>query len=230
MKFVLPFSILVWLGSQVSWRTEVTQHPLFGVAMESAGQPFTPNDAPVRPAAAPRSDFAPRLLFLTWACGFVVIQARWVRRWTQMRAELTGARAVNTEFLIPVKSSATLREPGVFGIFRPVLLFPEGLTEKLTAAQLQAILAHELCHVRRRDNLAMAIHATVQALCWFHPLVWWIGVRLVEERERACDEDVLARGNDPETYAEGILSVCKLHLASPRMRGRSIRIESESKN
>ena len=77
------------------------------------------------------------------------------------------------------------------------------------------MLAHELCHVRRRDNLTSAIHMIVEAVFWFHPLVWWIGARLVEERERACDEAVLSLGNEPHDYAEGILNVCKSYLESP---------------
>jgi bla regulator protein blaR1 len=80
---------------------------------------------------------------------------------------------------------------------------------------LHSIVAHELCHVRRHDNLAAAIHMSVEALFWFHPLVWWIEARLVEERERACDEAVLHGSRDPEVYAEGILMVCKFCLASP---------------
>jgi bla regulator protein BlaR1 len=77
------------------------------------------------------------------------------------------------------------------------------------------VLAHELCHVRRRDNLTSAIHMIVETVFWFHPLVWWIGKRLVDERERACDESVLSLGNEPHVYAEGILNVCKLYVESP---------------
>jgi uncharacterized protein (TIGR03435 family) len=55
----------------------------------------------------------------------------------------------------------------------------------------------------------------VEALFWFHPLVWWIGARLVAERERACDEDVLRQGNAPRAYAESILTVCRHYLESP---------------
>ena len=106
-------------------------------------------------------------------------------------------------------------EPGVFGIFRPVLLLPEGITHRLSPAQLQAVLAHELCHVRRRDNLAMAIHMVVEALFWFHPLVWFIKARLIEEQERACDEEVLRLGGDPQVYAESILRICEFYLTSP---------------
>src|ERR1700754_57843 len=100
-------------------------------------------------------------------------------------------------------SSPELVEPGVFGVFRSVLVLPAGIEESLTPEQLSAVLAHELCHARRRDNLLGAIHMAVETLFWFHPLVWWIGPRLVEERERACDEQVLLQGNRPEAYAEG---------------------------
>jgi bla regulator protein BlaR1 len=71
-----------------------------------------------------------------------------------------------------------------------------------------------MCHVRRCDNLATAIHMIVEAVFWFHPLVWWLGARLIDERERACDEAVL-RTCDPQVYAEGILKVCEFYLASP---------------
>jgi bla regulator protein blaR1 len=82
-------------------------------------------------------------------------------------------------------------EPGIFGIARPVLVWPAGISERLPDAHLEAILAHELWHVRRRDNLAAAVHMAVEAIFWFYPLVWWLGSRLLDERERACDEEVL---------------------------------------
>ena len=113
-----------------------------------------------------------------------------------------------------VCSSANL-EPGIFGIFRPVLWLPAGIADRLSDAELEAIVAHELCHARRRDNLAAAIHMVVEAIFWFHPLVWWLGARLTEERERACDEEVVRMGADPQAYAEGILRVCEFYMASP---------------
>jgi hypothetical protein len=112
-------------------------------------------------------------------------------------------------------SSPSLAEPGVFGVFRPVMLLPEGIFDRLTPAQLEGVIAHELCHVRHRDNLVAAIHMFVETLFWFHPLVWWIGKRMVAERELACDEEVLLLGSDPRVYAEGILNVCRLYMESP---------------
>src|SRR5438270_6462366 len=80
---------------------------------------------------------------------------------------------------------------------------------------MDAILAHELCHVRRRDNLLACIHMIVETIFWFHPLVWWIGARLIEERERACDEAVIAAGGEPRDYARAIYNVCRYYVESP---------------
>ncbi len=130
---------------------------------------------------------------------------------------------------LEARTSPEFAEPGVFGIGRPVLLLPHGVQSHLTAAEWEAILRHELCHVRRRDNLATAMHMLVERIFWFHPLVWWLGGRLLEERERACDEEVLRLGSVPEVYAEGILRVCELYLESAAVRFGSVRGgESES--
>jgi uncharacterized protein (TIGR03435 family) len=124
-------------------------------------------------------------------------------------------------------------EPGVVGFRRPTLLLPAGIEAYLTTAQLEAVIAHELCHVRRRDNLTAAIHMVVEAVFWFHPLAWWIGARLVDERERACDEEVLRLNGDPQAYAEGILNVCKLYLKAaiacvPGVSGANLRKRIEA--
>jgi bla regulator protein blaR1 len=97
----------------------------------------------------------------------------------------------------------------------PVLLWPEGISEKLDNVHLEAVIAHELCHVRRCDNLTAAIHMLVEAAFWFHPLVWWVGSRLIDERERACDEEVLQLGGERHLYAESILKICEFCLSSP---------------
>jgi hypothetical protein len=106
-------------------------------------------------------------------------------------------------------------EPGVFGVARPVLLIPEGIVGRLTPAQLEAIVEHERVHIERRDNLTAALHMLVESLFWFHPFVWWIGARMVHERERACDEAVLAAGVDPHHYASGLVEVCDFYVESP---------------
>jgi uncharacterized protein (TIGR03435 family) len=116
---------------------------------------------------------------------------------------------------LPMLASTSSLEPGVFGILKPVLLWPRSIGERLADRQIDAILAHEVAHVRRRDNLVAAVHMVVQCVFWFHPLVWWIGARLVDERERACDEDVIRMGSEPQVYAESILRTCEFCLEAP---------------
>ena len=118
-------------------------------------------------------------------------------------------------------SSRERHSPCVEGIIRPVLVWPDGISNDLSDAQLDAIVRHELSHVRRRDNLVSLIHAGVEILFWFHPMVWWLGSRLVAERERACDENVLAAGVAGRDYAAAILSVCERSL-SPAAGATSI--------
>src|SRR4030095_9294009 len=77
-----------------------------------------------------------------------------------------------------------------------------------------AVLAHELCHFRRRDNLATAVHSITQVVFWFYPVVWWVGRRMIAEQENACDEEVLKLGHPPAAYAEGILEVCRSCVVS----------------
>jgi bla regulator protein blaR1 len=116
-------------------------------------------------------------------------------------------------------------------------VWPEGISERLEDAHLEAILAHELWHVGRHDNLAAAIHMLVEAIFWFCPVVWWLGARLVEERERACDEEELELGSDRQVYAESILKICEFCVGSPLacisgvtgadLKKRMVRIMSE---
>ena len=94
-------------------------------------------------------------------------------------------------------------------------MLPEGLADLLTEEQLQAVLAHEARHIECFDNLTAALHMVVETLFWFHPLVWWIGARLMDERERDCDEAVLRRGSKPGVYARSIVQVCETYVESP---------------
>jgi beta-lactamase regulating signal transducer with metallopeptidase domain len=153
-------------------------------------------------------------LLALWAMGFLILAARWATRWARVRALVREATPVQVDAPIVVKLSPSRLEPGLVGVLHPVILLPQSIEQQLSSAELKAVLAHELCHWRRHDNLLAAIHMLVEALFWFFPLVWWLGARLNAERERACDESVLADGNDPQMYAEGILKVCRAYLQS----------------
>ncbi len=215
VKFLVPFSFLVSLGGEMEWRkAPVVPQPRFELVAQIR-EPIAILASPARllPPSQPARRLA--ILFAVWLCGFAAKAFAWWRRWRQVRAAWRTGLPLPLKLPIPALATPARLEPGVFGIFRPVLLLPEGLRERLTVVQFEAIVAHELCHARRRDNLSSAIQMVVEALFWFNPAVWWIQARLVEERERACDEAVLRMGSDPEEYAEGIVTVCEFYLQSP---------------
>jgi uncharacterized protein (TIGR03435 family) len=150
-----------------------------------------------------------------WLAGALFLVLRWFRRWRMIHSAVRRGTHLPLRFSVPARSSASLTEPGVFGVFRQLLVLPEGIADTLTPRQLDAVLTHELCHIRYRDNLTAALHMCVETLFWFHPLVWWIGARLMAERERDCDEAVLMRGSQPGEYARGIVQVCEAYVESP---------------
>jgi len=221
VKFLAPLALLVAVGELAPRRVATpVVDAKWVAAAEQIGEPITTLPAvAVRVAVTakrPGPNYLAVAALAVWACGFAAISMCWLVRWRRVLTLRRSATPMSIPGVaVPVMSAAGVVEPGVFGVFRPVLLLPEGIAERLSAAQLDAILAHELCHVRRRDNLTATIHMIVQATFWFHPLVWWLGMRLVDERERACDEEVLRLGSTPRTYAEGILNVCRLYVESP---------------
>jgi bla regulator protein blaR1 len=236
VKFLIPFSLLASIGGSLGrWLVPAAPVSRLPLAVGQIVQPFTTiqdaalSTAPMMHVPATPGLLAPSLLAL-WFCGFVaVLLYGWVR-WRRVAATvrssapITEGRELEALRRIEWSGSSGLPrlvlshsnlEPGAFGVFRTVVCLPAGIADRLDDSELEAILAHELCHIRRRDNMTAAIHMAVEAIFWFHPLVWWLGARLTEERERACDEEVVRMGGEPQVYAEGILKVCEFYLASP---------------
>jgi uncharacterized protein (TIGR03435 family) len=221
LKFLIPFALLVRAGSLIQWHSTAPEYQQSWIAAaERLSQPVLHFPASASPVAAAGIDNANHYMVaavaVIWLGGFLVITALWLTRFARVRATRRAATPFDVgDCPIPVLSTAESIEPGVFGITKPVMLLPGEIVGHLTEPQLRAIVAHEVCHVRRGDNLTAAIHMCVQAIFWFHPLIWWMGARLLEERERACDEAVLLIGQKPRDYAEGILKVCRLFAQSP---------------
>jgi len=142
----------------------------------------------------------------------LALGVRWLRRWRAADLLSRAARAAPGALPDARVTDADV-ELAVARVINPVVLLPSALLGRLSAAQLDAVMAHEREHIARHDNLKAHLHSLVEALFWFHPLVWFISRQLMEERERACDESVLERGHDPGEYAAGILAVCR-HCAA----------------
>lgn len=243
IKFLLPFSLLIALGGMLPRpHHAVVTMPVYS-AVDTAGLPFSEvaiHEPPPQTAAAQIAEretwipILPLAFFGAWLCGVAAVLLRWTISWgrvTKMRrsaavasggrevailrgleAEMADGRCLRA---MPLLLSADSMEPGVLGVFRPVVLWPAHLSEHLDDEHMEAILAHELMHVRRRDNLTAALHMLVQTAFWFHPAVWWMGRQMVAERELACDEAVVALGNRRGVYAEGLLKTVRFCVESP---------------
>ena len=220
VKFLVPFSWFVSLGAQLEWRTAPSiAQPAATFVMDEILAPPVIAAVVSSPTAQPTLAW-PWLLGFIWVVGVAGVLFWWWRQWRLVRAALRQAKPITLGSAydvagLTVMSSLWTFEPGVVGIWRPVLLLPEGLADRMTPAQLNTLIAHERCHIDRHDNLGAAVHMLVEAIFWFHPLVWWIERRMIDERERACDEAVLSAGNDPDEYVQGILSVCRFTLRAP---------------
>src|SRR5262249_51663000 len=213
-KFLLPFAPLLSVGGLLATpRAVVSETP---VTMERIAESLAEPAVLTLPATSARrhADWTPALAAM-WICGVVAIAVMRLRGWRRVRAALRASSPLPMDLPVETRATPGLLEPGVVGLLHPVLLMPCNIEKRLTPSQLAAVLAHELFHVRRRDNLFAVLHMIVEAIFWFHPVVWWIGARMVEERERACDEGVLSLGGEPRDYAEAILGVCQLYVESP---------------
>jgi uncharacterized protein (TIGR03435 family) len=259
LKFLIPLSLLISLGGHLAIpRHSKSVQSNFYAVTQAIGQPFTgtAGQSVVPVARAASADLRPlfqEALVVLWLCGFVAVLSLWSWRWRRfsraMRGAVTITQGREVDALRRLEQIAGVRrpvalmfaqaslEPGILGIVRPTLIWPAGISARLTDAHLEAIIAHEVWHVRRRDNLAAAMHMVVEAIFWFHPLIWWLGTQLVEERERACDEEVLRLGNPPQVYAESILKTCEFCVGSlpvsvsgvtgADLKSRIVRIMSE---
>jgi bla regulator protein BlaR1 len=218
LKFLLPFSALISLGGHLGWLTGVTMAPQWTLIIGNLARPASIQSVFPTPRTLPTAfSYIGYLLAAGWFVGFIAVVNRWSEQWRKIKSCLRSAERIDVGSSIEARSCPSMLEPGVAGIIHPVLLVPADLAQRLPPEQMRAILAHEMSHVRRRDNLSGALHMVVEALFWFYPPVWWLGARLIaeRERERACDEAVVHAGNDPQTYAEAILNVCKHYVASP---------------
>jgi TonB family protein len=111
--------------------------------------------------------------------------------------------------------SALVQVPTVIGWLRPVVLFPIGCLAGLSPTQLEAILAHELAHIRRHDYLISVLQSVVEALLFYHPAVWWVSHRIRTEREHCCDDLAVRIGGNPLTYARALSLLAERSASLP---------------
>ncbi|MEK6396828.1 MAG: M56 family metallopeptidase [Terriglobus sp.] len=168
-----------------------------------------------------------------WLLGVVVLAVRAAGGWWQLRRLKLSARAVVPAAMgvaferlrhryrlsrnVVLRVSDDVISPMVFGVWRTVVLMPLSAAAQLSPEQMEAVLAHELAHVRRWDYLFNLMQTVTECLFFFHPAVWWVSRRVREFREVCCDEAAAQTCAEPAIYAAALLQLEEQRLQSPQL-------------
>jgi GWxTD domain-containing protein len=125
----------------------------------------------------------------------------WQKRLAGLSAQLRLSRPIR------LLESCLVDAPMVLGHFHPLILMPIGLLAGLPAGQIEAILLHELAHIRRYDYLVNVLQRSVEGLLFYHPAVWWISHVIRAERENCCDDVVVATSGNAHQYAVALATL-----------------------
>ena len=112
--------------------------------------------------------------------------------------------------LVEIYESSDIDIPITFRHIKPLILMPLGIAAQIDPKQLEALIAHELAHIVRRDYLVNLFVSLIEIVFFYHPLTWWITQKIEEERERACDDQVIAWQIDKVIYVKALLQITSL--------------------
>ena len=139
------------------------------------------------------------------------LSMKWQQRFAVLSRELRVLRPVR--FL----ESALVQVPTVIGWIRPLVLIPASALAGLTPRQLEAIVAHELAHIRRYDYLVNLLQTAVEILLFYHPAVWWVSREIRQEREHCCDDVAVQVCSDALVYARALAEIEALRSVTPQL-------------
>ena len=237
IKLLIPPTLALPTGAAWWLRTRPVQvvAPHMRTMMVNYSEPvrtFILPAAPYVPVAAPRARLSRDARTLLTSIFVSVLLAGWSAfRWRQIarcvRATTTATGEIQ-QMLAEASRRAGLRKnvrlcvtaeamsPAVCGLLRPVVLLPQSLIERLTPKQLEAVLLHELIHLRRCDVWVNCAQTLLQIVYWWHPLLWFANARVRRVREEAVDDAVMfALSDEAEIYAPTLLEVAKLAFNRP---------------
>ncbi|MDT5272656.1 MAG: hypothetical protein QOH49_4842 [Acidobacteriota bacterium] len=164
-------------------------------------------------------------LVCAWLSGVLLLASRMVGAWLLVLRLRRSAAPVPERFeellarvsgrlrvqrAVRLCRSALVEVPTVVGHLRPIILIPAGALVGLTPQQLEAVLAHELAHVRRYDYAVNLLQTAVETLLFYHPAAWWLSGRVRAEREHACDDAAVEATGDALSYARALAALEQL--------------------
>lgn len=163
-----------------------------------------------------------------WAAGVAIFALRLALAWRHVALLRRAAESADTAIAqaaaaianrmhvarpIRVLVSNLADAPSAIGWLRPAVLLPAAVLAGLDAAQLEAILAHELAHLRRHDYLVNTAQTIIETLLFYHPAVWWVSSRMRQERELCCDDLAVRECGDAVRYARALARLERMRAA-----------------
>jgi beta-lactamase regulating signal transducer with metallopeptidase domain len=158
-----------------------------------------------------------------WLAGVCFLALRAAGGWWRLRSLRRNAQVVVPEPVqrsfakvvrqlrlvqpVVLRVSRDVISPMAMGIWRTSVILPLSVATSLPAPQLEAVLAHELAHIRRWDYFCNLLQTAIECLFFFHPAVWWMSRRTRDLREVCCDEIAARTCADPGIYAEALLQM-----------------------
>jgi beta-lactamase regulating signal transducer with metallopeptidase domain len=214
------------------------ERPAPASAVIAAASPLSPLSLSVAPLASPPGPPPAQtpwlaLVVAAWAVGVALLSVRMAggllltrrlerratpvtdREWRQRLDRL--ATRIGLRRAVRLCESALAEVPMAAGWLRPLVLLPAGALLRLPPEQVEAVLAHELAHIRRYDYLINLFQTAVETLLFYHPAVWWVGRRIREERELCCDDIAVAATGDAIVYARALVELETLSRRAPQM-------------
>jgi bla regulator protein BlaR1 len=181
------------------------------------------NVAPMTLFSAPNAASHMDWLVLLWLGGVMALSIRAIGGWTLANALARQGtispspallqRCHNLQHRLSVTApvrfllSYRITAPVVIGLVKPVILIPVSALMGLSPQQLDALILHELAHIRRRDTVINILLATVETILFYHPAVWWVSRQVRVERENCCDDHAVSACGDVGLYVEALTSL-----------------------
>ncbi|MDQ2937470.1 MAG: M56 family metallopeptidase, partial [Acidobacteriota bacterium] len=232
-KFLIPVGLFVFFAQQAGINSSLFSHATQqteqnAVVVLGFNEPvssFAFTDEPTITSPRARHNEIYSALTVVWFGGSAAILAVWwIRRRQFMHLLMLGhTNPLGREWQALKRAQQSLRmkrdvglvilpskiEPAVWRVWQPIVVLPATIVTHLDDAELEAIMLHELVHIQRHDNLIGNLQLALCALLWFHPVVWFIGRKLLDERELACDERVIEVCGAAGAYGSSILKVVR---------------------
>lgn len=240
--FVLVMSTFAWELSQLT-PTDVLAQTI-GTESNTQAPSSSPAEAPALTSDSWLDGLSEWItpyfpwISLAWISGIILLSLRLLGGWLYLEYLRRSGRhsvplqwqkqvetlsiAMNIRRKVQLIESNLLDHPITMGFFKPIILFPLGMISQMPPEQIEAIILHELAHIKRADYLVNYFQSIVEIILFFHPAVWWISQDLRESREHCCDDLALAQGFDRWQYAQALLQLTKTNISSKTILAMSL--------